>query len=268
VNDKEAFTRLVVALEPWLHQLVFVGGWAHRLYRLHPSADNPHYQPLLTKDADVAFANRERLEGSIKARLEEAGFKEELMGRHKPPVSQYILGEEGGGFYAEFLTPLVGPAQDKQGNDLLTVEKAEITAQRLKYFEGFLTSPWTVALNAEWGADRRLELQIPNPASFIAQKLLIYDLRRRDKQPQDLLYIHDTLQLFGAELDQLGQLWRQDVSPVLPKKWLRKLQQAREIYFGEVNDLVRDASVIPQDRRLDPQTVQEFCAEALHVVFD
>ena len=40
-SDVEYFARLVDALEPWLDQVVIIGGWAHRLYRLHPLA-----QPL------------------------------------------------------------------------------------------------------------------------------------------------------------------------------------------------------------------------------
>lgn len=32
--ELEAFSKFVVALEPWLGELVVVGGWAHRLYRL------------------------------------------------------------------------------------------------------------------------------------------------------------------------------------------------------------------------------------------
>lgn len=268
MNDRESFTRLVEALEPWLHQLVFVGGWAHRLYRLHPNAASPAYQPLLTKDADVAFENRARFDGSIKARLEASGFKEELKGDHSPPISQYVLGDEGRGFYAEFLTPLVGPVADKNGKPIATIEKADITAQRLKYFDGFLRASWTVTLNADWGANRPLELQVPNPASFIAQKLLIHDRRQREKQPQDILYIHDTLRLFEPELDRLGVLWREEVRPGLPPKWMQQLQRGRDHYFGELNDLIRDAAVIPQDRRLDPGSVRDFCVEALQVLFD
>jgi hypothetical protein len=30
----EAFSKFIVALEPWLGEVVLVGGWAHRLYRL------------------------------------------------------------------------------------------------------------------------------------------------------------------------------------------------------------------------------------------
>src|SRR6266567_6055865 len=41
-----SFARLVESLRPWLDQVVVVGGWAHRLYRLHPLAQQPRYEPL------------------------------------------------------------------------------------------------------------------------------------------------------------------------------------------------------------------------------
>jgi hypothetical protein len=36
-----SFARFVESLRPWLHQVVVVGGWAHRLYRLHPGLQRP-----------------------------------------------------------------------------------------------------------------------------------------------------------------------------------------------------------------------------------
>ena len=108
MSEQLAFGRLVTGLSPWLGQLVFVGGWAFRLYRLHPGAEVPAYRPVVTLDADVAFAEGERLEGNIRARLLDTGFVESLMGSHRPPVSQYTLGDDASGFYAEFLTPLTG----------------------------------------------------------------------------------------------------------------------------------------------------------------
>ena len=98
MSETQAFGQLVAGLSPWLEQLVFVGGWAFRLYRLHPDAQVPAYRPVVTLDADVAFAEGERLEGSIRARLLEAGFVESLTGNHRPPVSQYTLGDDGSGF--------------------------------------------------------------------------------------------------------------------------------------------------------------------------
>jgi hypothetical protein len=37
-QDMENFAPLIEALHPWLDQVVVIGGWAHRLYRLHPLA--------------------------------------------------------------------------------------------------------------------------------------------------------------------------------------------------------------------------------------
>jgi hypothetical protein len=37
-RDAKDFARLIEALHPWLNQIVVIGGWAHRLYRLHPLA--------------------------------------------------------------------------------------------------------------------------------------------------------------------------------------------------------------------------------------
>ena len=62
MNDFAALARLIQAIEPWRAHLVIVGGWAHRLYRFHPMANVPTYQPLLTRDTDLAFANQAPLE--------------------------------------------------------------------------------------------------------------------------------------------------------------------------------------------------------------
>lgn len=107
MNDLEAFARLVQALAPWRRQLIFIGG-GHRLHRLDRRANQPDYQPVFTRDTDLAFANTEPMEGDIKQALMQHGFQEELSGDHRPPAAHYTLGDEAGGFYAEFLTPLAG----------------------------------------------------------------------------------------------------------------------------------------------------------------
>lgn len=264
MNDHQAFARLVGALAPWESRLLFVGGWAHRLYRLHPDAAPPAYQPLATLDADVAFAEHARLEGDIRAGLQKAGFEQELSRSHHPPVSRYTLGEDGpAGFYAEFLTPLVGRAEARDGTRLATQAHAGITAQRLRYLELLFIAPWTVTLGEAWGVDAPSTARIPNPVAFIVQKLLIHPDRAAGKQSQDLLYIHDTLELFAAELNVLGALWRDDVRPVMDAAWVRRLERTRDDAFGTTNDRIRDAARIPQDRDLDPERMRAMCLAAL-----
>lgn len=167
MDDFAAMARLIEALRPWLGHLVIAGGWAHRLHRYHELAHTPAYAALRTKDADVAFSPAAPIEGNIAAALRAAGFEEAASGEHSPPITQYRLGAEGGGFYTEFLVPLQGGEVKRGGRADVTLAMAGVTAQ----------------------------------------KLLIRGLRRRDKQAQDVLYVHDTLELFAGELPRLRALW-------------------------------------------------------------
>lgn len=54
-SDLEGLAKLLEALDPWLSQVVIVGGWAHRLFRYDPRAQSVSYEPLLTLDTDVAI---------------------------------------------------------------------------------------------------------------------------------------------------------------------------------------------------------------------
>jgi len=57
-DDLKSFAGLVDVLAPWLDQVVIVGGWAHRLYRLHTLAQPLEYEPLATLDTDVAVPDK------------------------------------------------------------------------------------------------------------------------------------------------------------------------------------------------------------------
>jgi hypothetical protein len=269
VSD-EAFAKLVSTLAPWNSSLVYVGGWAFRLFRHHPAASIPDYAPLTTRDADVAFPDAAALEGNIKAALTTAGFKEDLFGQHKPPVSHYALGEEGSlGFYAEFLTPLRGSGYKRGGRLDATTMAAGVTAQKLRHLDVLMIDPWSVVVGAEQGLPlaEGTRLQVPNPATFIAQKILIHELRDRDKKAQDLLYIHDTLELFGSKLEELNQRWRAEMVPALPPGTNDSVTTAINAHFHELSDTFRDAAQIPQDRVLDPPTMHARFLHGLEVLF-
>ena len=103
--ELEAFSKFIVALEPWLGEVVLVGGWAHRLYRLDPRARKLDYLPLTTLEGDVAVPPKlKKEESTVRKRLLKAGFEEECIGEDRPPATHYHYGK-GGGFYAEFLAP-------------------------------------------------------------------------------------------------------------------------------------------------------------------
>lgn len=156
MDDLREITRLIEALRPWLTQVVLVGGWAHRLHRFHPSANPPEYLPVTTKDADVALSLEEPMEGDIGAALEKQGFNSEFRGDRTPPVTHYHLGDDEGGFYAEFLVPLTGGRKQRNGELVpLTVNKAGVTAQKLRHLDILLIEPWSVMLEPSGDACHR-----------------------------------------------------------------------------------------------------------------
>jgi hypothetical protein len=77
----------------------------------------------------------------LRDRLIRADFNERFMGDDQPPATHYELGEEGGGFYAEFLTPLIGSEYDRKGNRRATAQLGGVKSQNLRYVELLLDLP-------------------------------------------------------------------------------------------------------------------------------
>lgn len=251
--------RLIQALRPWLAHLVVVGGWAHRLHRFHPLANPPAYAPLRTRDADVAFSSDAPLEGDIRAALETADFRQELSGEHTPPVTHYRLGGDDQGFYAEFLAPLTGSRLNRSGTpQTAVIAKAGVTAQKLRYIDLLLECPWRVSLDPAAGVPLTpaAEVMIPNPVSFIAQKLLIQKNRPHAKKAQDALYIHDTLDLFGRHLDELNAIWVEKIRTTLAPRTVKEVERLCVEQFADVTDIIRDATRMPQNRSISPERMR------------
>jgi hypothetical protein len=145
--ELEAFSKFIAALEPWLEQVVLVGRWAHRLYRLDARARKLDYPALTTLDGDIAVPPKlKKEEPTVRKRLLEAGFEEEFVGDDRPPATHYHY-RKGGGFYAEFLAPLEGSEYDRIGKRKATKEVGGVSSQLLRYIEILLIAPWKVELS-------------------------------------------------------------------------------------------------------------------------
>lgn len=70
------------------------------------------------------------------------------------------------------------------------------------------------------------QLQIANPASFLAQKILIQGERDRKERAKDILYIHDTIEAFSGNLNELRNLFVNHIRSGLHAKRVRKLAKA------------------------------------------
>jgi hypothetical protein len=252
-RDFAAFARAVEALAPYLKDLVFVGGWAHYLYTLRPEASPVPFEPLRTEDADVAAPARlaQGKEG-IPELLTKAGFREHLSSDHSPPIAEYVLGDDAGGFYLEFLAPLVGGEVKRGGRPDVTTTIGGVTAQTLRYLDILLTEPWQVTLTRDAGfpVARQREISIPNPAGYV-QKMLVLPKRRPEKQAKDLLYVHDTFALLADSLPAVRVAW-ESLRKKMVAGHVRTFEKAVRSDIAEVSDLVRRAARIAADRPSPP----------------
>ena len=267
--ELEAFSKFIVAIEPWLGEVVLVGGWAHRLYRLDPRARKLDYLPLTTLDGDVAVPPKfKKEESTVRKRLLEAGFEEEFVGEDRPPATHYHYGK-GGGFYAEFLAPLEGSEYDRSGKRKATKEVGGVSSQLLRYIEILLISPWKVELSEENGyaMSPNRTVQIANPASFLAQKILIHEQRDYRDRAKDLLYTHDTIEVFSETLDELQKLFRGAVVPKLHSRRVAELEGAADRLFGKVEDTIREAALMATGRKLTAERLAETARAGLNEVF-
>ena len=157
----------------------------------------------------------------------------------------------------------------RNGKPDATMARNGVTAQKLKHLELLLIEPWPIRVGAAQGLPvaTPMNILVTNPASFIVQKLLIQKYRSVDKQAQDVLYIHDTIELFGPSLPTLKALWDTTIQPTLPTKVARHVTMLATETFSDVTDIIRSAARIPQDRTLSPERVRATCQLALSVMF-
>jgi len=265
-DGRDEFCKLIDALRPALGKVVIAGGWAHRLHRLMPDARAMRYPPLATDDVDVVLEQDHTGRApDLKAALRDAGFTEDFSGNAQPPVTYYQLGSDSEGFYAEFLTPLRGGTHRRDGTPDETEKIQGVNAQKLRHLELLLIEPWQVEVSQRTGFElaESAVVLVPNPVSFIVQKLLVHFDRKPEKRPGDLLYIHDTIEVFSQVLDGLAELWRTGVAPPLSAKAHRELTDTIGTVFGSVTDTLRNAARIMPTRRMSPEVMQRVCSEGL-----
>ncbi|HEV7238337.1 MAG TPA: GSU2403 family nucleotidyltransferase fold protein [Thermoanaerobaculia bacterium] len=267
-NDLEHFARLVDALRPFLDRLLIIGGWACRLYRYRSEASIPAYPPLFTEDADVAIPTGTTWSESLRDRLLRNGFAEEFLGEDHPPVTHYRLGEEASVFYAEFLTPLVGGRGQPGRTSQDTTEIAGVVAQKLRYLDVLMIEPWRITLD-DRALNHRADIRVPNAVCYIAQKLLIHKQRASKDRAKDVLYIHDTIELFGASLDGLQELWLKTIRPRLTDRIVADVERVASELCHEVTDAIRSAALeaVSTGRALNPEAIQVVCEEGLRRIF-
>ena len=115
----------------------------------------------------------------------------------------------------EFLAPLVGSEYDRSGKRKATKEVSGVSSQLLRYIEVLMISPWKIGLGEENGYPFTpiRTVQVANPASFLAQKILIHRERDFKDRAQDLLYMHNTIEVFSEHLGELRGIFTKEIGP-------------------------------------------------------
>jgi Nucleotidyltransferase len=77
------------------------------------------------------------------------------------------------------LTPLVGSEYDRKGKRKATQAVGGVSSQQLRYIEVLMITPWKIELGETNGYPLKpaKRIQVANPASFLAQKILIHHER-------------------------------------------------------------------------------------------
>jgi len=270
-RDVDQFARLIAALGPWLDQVVIIGGWAHRLYRVHDLAQALEYSPLTTLDTDVALPAKVSVqEQDIRDRLLANGFEEKLLGDQTPPVTRYSLGTDESGFYAEFLAPLVGSMHGRDKKSAATVRVGGVTTQKLRHLDLLLHAPWFVKIGNSNGFPlaHPMTVRIPSATAYVAQKVLVRQKRGADERAKDLLYIHDTIELFGRSLPRLQEEWRNTFRPKLHANAVGTIERAGSVIFGHVDDTSREAALVATGRGLSADEILEVCRTGWKKIFE
>ena len=145
---------------------------------------------------------------------------------------------------------------------------AGISAQKIRYLEILLVDPWVITLDPLSGIPlpSKMDIQVANPLCFMIQKFLIQKDRNMAKQAQDVLYIYDTIELFGALLDEFHDAWNKRISPELGEKLSNTVRTLSKSTFASINDVIRTAALIPKDRKLSPEQIQRTCQIAFETI--
>jgi hypothetical protein len=110
-------------------------------------------------------------------------------------------------------------------------------------------------------------VQIANPASFIAQKILIHGKRTREERTRDILYLHDTLDVFGARMPDLQACWRDKLRGRLSGGSRTAVGRSAHLLFGSLSDDIQRAARIFPERGLDPESIRSICHYGLLEIF-
>lgn len=253
MNREPTLSQALAALAPYFPNLVIIGGTAHRLFPLHPLGVQPSFELLTTEDVDIAVSLElaSADDSQLLDALTNAGFQERIGGADKAECT-YVLRSRPTA-YLQFLAPLMGSGEKRDGKPDVHMRVAGIQAKKLRAVDLLLHEPWLAMLDAPDGA---ATVPVANPCAYLVQKLVKLHERQGPKLHKDVLYVFDTLTIFGDKLAELGADARRLV-PDLTAKQRRRVRDAIAKYFSATSDACRGAAVLAASQRGNPPSAAQ-----------
>lgn len=260
-RELDELQSVVQAMAPYLDQIVLVGGWAHRLFQMHPWARERDFVPLTTRDLDFAIpaSAREVAPGPLSSLLEQAGYKPLHKSIYtRPPLMRY---QKEAGLQVEFIANLSGGRTHRE-EIAAVLEVAGVTAEQLRFVYPLEVRPWSPAVPELRG------VRVANPVAYLFQKVLVSPRRSsRDKAAADLLYVADTADLFGDHLGELAAEWS-EVARQLHPKHVATFRKVAKV-LSSPSDLHRQAAEIAVaiGRPRPPDALAQVVEQIMRAVF-
>lgn len=275
------FVKAIKALRPYLHDVVCIGGCANALYRHHPRSSASALISLGTYDLDLAVEQRVPVRGGITLSriMADMGTEPEMFGSENEAVIKYRPKDSDIAAEIEFLCDaggVRGGRSNRKAPAAIAVQK-ELHAQPLRYLEILLKHPWTINPGAVAGLTglKGITVQIPNPAAYIMQKILIQNEGRKPADmAKDFYYIFEISVIFRdagpkliEEYDRLTHWvppkWRQrfraDMAAVFANEYADGPVMAARVYRDSTAGM-RDASM-PVNERIVADSVKRMMKE-------
>jgi len=227
-TDLLSLFKALSVLEPYLDDIVIVGGWVPFLYQRYGRIPARH--PVL-RTADIDFVVPRHIEEcgrpAIDDLLSGAGYTTRNYGDEGSIVKYELASPET---EIEFLTPEIG----RPGKAALTVQSG-LNAQALRYLQILLEHTRKIEINDTIeSSDISLAVKVPLPEAFIYQKGLALSRRRSDtlKIYKDLYYIFNLLDS-SKELRDTITSEIHSLSSQYASRWYKSFKQNLVSYFPE-----------------------------------
>ena len=238
--------RCLEAIGEYRSRIVLTGGLVPVAYRHLDDTQASTVPPLLTGDVDLTVSSRLELASgaSLDELLRDAGFDTRMLAAEHGTVVKYILRpadqEAEPAEYVEFLTPLAGSTHDRAGQDRGIQEvQPGLQAQALRYLNLLLEDPIEMdgASIPGLGVKPGTVLRVPDPATYVLQKLLARKRRQADRRGKDLAYVYDVALLFRGSWPRMRERIRSlESSSGEYEAWVRKARTVLARLFASPTD--------------------------------